>query len=76
MNCRIAKISLAVLRPAVKPGCSLRRWLWKLGLMLSKRIIGDGFLDPYNVDYVDQPLNHRVPAFFEQLCSDGADARG
>ena len=21
-------------------------------------IIGDGFLDPYNVDYVRQPLNH------------------
>ena len=21
-------------------------------------IIGDGFLDPYNVDYVGQPLNH------------------
>ena len=22
---------------------------------------GDGFLDPYNVDYVGQPLNRRVP---------------
>ena len=33
-------------------------------------------LDPYNVDYVGQPLNPRVPALFEQLCSDGTDSRG
>ena len=39
-------------------------------------IIGDGFLDPYNVDYVRRPLNPRVPAFLEQLCSDGTYARG
>ena len=39
-------------------------------------IIGDGFLDPYNVDYVGQPLNHRVPALFEQFCSDGTYSRG
>ena len=28
----------------------------------SSPIIGGGFLDPYNVDYVGQPLNHPVPA--------------
>ena len=27
-------------------------------------IIGDGFLDSYNVDYVGQPHNHRIPAIF------------
>ena len=32
-----------VLRPAVKPACSLRRWLWKVGLMRSKRIIANSF---------------------------------
>ena len=30
---RITKICSVVLRPAVKPACSLRRWLWKVGLM-------------------------------------------
>ena len=39
-------------------------------------IIGDGFLDPHNVDYVRQQLNHWVPASLEQFCSDGADVRG
>ena len=39
-------------------------------------IIRDAFLGPYNVDYVGQPLNHRVPTLSEQFCSDGADARG
>ena len=113
---RIAKLCSVVLRPAVKPACSLRRWLWKVGLMCSKRIIANSFpgmesrvmlrwfehtsLFPlffqkgrmiplrqssgmvflihraYNVDYVRQPLNHWVPAFLEQYCGDGADARG
>ena len=39
-------------------------------------IIGDGFLDPCNVYGVGQPINHRVPALFEQYCSDGTDTRG
>ena len=80
-----------VLRPAVKPACSRRRCLWKVGLMRSKRIIansfpgmesrvmprwfvsfvlpkgendspspiiGDGFHEPYTVDYVRQPVNN------------------
>ena len=32
-----------VLRPAVKPACLRRRWLWKVGLMNSKRIIANSF---------------------------------